>query len=90
MTNYDDLREELLNDPEIREEYDALEPIYALKRQLIAMRLEQNLTQEELAKRIGMKQSTLARLERGSYSPSLKSVQRIAKGLGKKLTLTFQ
>jgi len=90
MTNYDDLRAELLRAPEIRAEYDALEPIYAIKRQLLTMRLENNMTQEELAERLGMKQSALARLESGKSIPSLKTIQRIAQGLGKKLVLTFE
>ena len=75
---------------QVRAEWEALEPLYALKRQLVEARLSENLSQKELAERCGLKQSTLARLESGKSSPSFKSLQRIAKGLGKKLTVTFQ
>ena len=42
----------LENDPNLREELDRLEPKYQLIRQIIELRKVQNLSQEELAKRI--------------------------------------
>lgn len=89
MTNVQAYFEEALQDPEIREEVEALEPMYALKRQILAMRRELNLTQSELAERIGTKQSSIARIESGKCSPSLRFMQKLAKGMGKKLTITF-
>ena len=80
---------EALEDPEVREAFEELDPLYVLKRQIIEARLSADRSQEELARRCGMKQSTLARLESGKSSPTLKSLQRIAKGLGKNLTITF-
>lgn len=88
--SFQDHLAEKMNDPEFRAEWEALEPLYALKRQLVEARLSENLSQKELAERCGLKQSTLARLESGKSSPTLKSLLRIAKGLGKKLTVTFQ
>ena len=88
-TNYDKLRQELLNNPEVKEEYDSLEPTYQMIRQIIAIRNEQNLTQTELAQRIGTNQSHIARLESGNYNPSLQFLNRVAKGLGKKLSISF-
>ena len=88
-TNYDELRQELLANPEVKEEYDSLEPTYQMIRQIIAIRNEQNVTQTELAQRIGTKQSHIARLESGNYNPSLQFLNRVAKGLGKKLSISF-
>lgn len=88
-TSFREHLNEKLNDPEFREEWDALEPLYTLKRQLIEARMRENLSQAELAARCGMKQSAVARLENGNTIPTIPSLQRIAKGLGKKLTLTF-
>lgn len=45
-------------------------------------RLHFGLTQEALAKKIGTKQSSIARIERGSALPSLSFLQKIAKALG--------
>lgn len=45
---------------------------------------------EALAQRIGIQRSNLSRLESGNYNPSLAFLKKVAKGMGKKLTLTFQ
>ncbi|MDO4575382.1 MAG: helix-turn-helix transcriptional regulator [Planctomycetia bacterium] len=89
MTEYNDDRKNWLKDPEIREAYDALEPEYSIIRQTIAARMEQNMTQAELAARIGTKQSCIARVESGNANLSIAFLKRIAAGLGKKVTITF-
>lgn len=85
----DHLKEQL-KDTEFRSEYEALELEYEIIRQIILARKELNLTQEELAERSGIKQSNISRLERGTYNPSLSSLKKIAKGLGKELHIDFR
>ena len=48
-------------------------------------RLEQYLSQEELAKKIGIDQSDLSKIEKGIFNPSIKMISRIAKGLNCKI-----
>lgn len=45
-------------------------------------RKEQGVTQVELAKRVGMTQPQLSHLESMTQSPSLKTINRYAAGLG--------
>jgi putative transcriptional regulator len=52
-------------------------------------RIEQNLTQEELAEKVGAVRQTIAYLERGEYMPSLALACRIAKVFGKKVEEVF-
>ncbi len=85
----DHLKEQL-KDPGFRSEYEALEPEYEIIRQIILARSESNTTQKELAERSGIKQSNISRLERGTYNPSLNSLKKIAKGLGKELHIEFR
>ena len=85
----DHLKEQL-KDTEFRSEYEALEPEYEIIKQIILARKELNITQEELAERSGIKQSNISRLERGTYNPSLNSLKKIAKGLGKELHIDFR
>lgn len=54
---------------------------------LYAARIKANVTQQELAKRIGMKQPQLAKLELLSSVPTLKTLNRYANGLGLKLEI---
>ena len=89
MSDFQDYLKKALEDPEFRADYEALEPIYTIKRQLIEARIQQHLTQEEIAERTGMKRSAIARLERGDSNPTIKSLQKLAAALGKKLTITF-
>ena len=45
-------------------------------------RLKQNLTQEELGERIGVKRSQICKLESGKSSMTLSSLSRVFKALG--------
>ena len=58
MIDLADLKTRLLNDPEIRAEHEALEAEYALARELIAARTCVDLSQEQVAERMGTSQST--------------------------------
>lgn len=58
--------------------------------QIIAARTEQDITQKELADRIGSKQGNIARLESGNYNPSIDFLNKIARGLGKELYIEFR
>ena len=84
------LKKELLAEPDTYREYKALEPEYEVIRQIIKARIEQDLTQAELARLIGTKQSNISRLEGGDYNPSLQFLIRVAKGLGKELHISFE
>ena len=88
--SWENLKKELLADPDTYREYKALEPEYEVIRQIIKARIEQDLTQAELARLIGTKQSNISRLEGGDYNPSLQFLKRVAKGLGKELHITFE
>ena len=81
---------ERLKDPDFAREYNALEPEYEIIKQIIQTRIEQNLTQKQLAERIGIKQSNISRLESGNYNPSLEFLKKIALGLGKELHIEFR
>jgi len=88
--SWEKLKIELLADPDTYQEYKALEPEYEVIRQIIKARMEQDMTQSELARLIGTKQSNISRLEGGDYNPSLQFLKRVARGLGKKLHISFE
>jgi putative transcriptional regulator len=45
------------------------------------LRARHNLTQEELAKKVGVRRETIVFLEKGKYNPSLKLAHDVAKVL---------
>lgn len=79
--------EEQLKDPTFRKEWDALEPEYQAARAVIQARIDAEMTQAELAERCGMKASNISRLESGNSVPTIRTLCRIAKGLGKTLRI---
>ena len=89
MTFREDLKERLKNSDFARE-FKALEPEYEIIRQVIQSRIEQNITQKELADRIGITQSNISRLESGNYNPSLEFLKKVASGLGKEIHIEFR
>lgn len=82
MTKLKTLKRELLKDPEVRAEYDERAPEYELVNALIAARKKSNLTQEDVAKRMGTKQAAIARMESGRQKPSYKTIERYAEATG--------
>jgi len=83
LYRYKDVLKKKLKDPEFRKEYEKLEDEFKLASQLIELRVGANLTQKELAKRIGTSQPAIARLESGQYkNVSLAFLKRISKALG--------
>ena len=45
------------------------------------LRAKYNLTQEELARKVGVRRETIVFLEQGKYNPSLKLAHEVAKAL---------
>ena len=88
-TTFREFRDEQLRDPEIRKEYDALAPEYAIVHAMLEARMSQGMTQQQLAEKTGIKQGDISKLERGNGNPSLRTLQRLADGLGMKLSITF-
>lgn len=74
-----------LEDPKLRVEYAKLQPEFAL----IRARIEKGLTQEDLAKRIGTKQSVISRLESGRANPSVAFLKKLAQALNTYLEIKF-
>lgn len=89
MSDFQKFKEELLKDPELRAEYEALKPEMEVIRALIGARIEQNLTQAQLAERTGIRQSNISRIENGTCSPTIATLQQLANGMGKKLHIEF-
>lgn len=90
MTTFNDFLNEQLQDPEFKAEYDALEPEFTIMQALIDARKSTGLTQKQLAEKTGIAQSDISKLESGNGNPSLKTIQRLANGLGMRVKLEFQ
>lgn len=63
--SFDDLKEELLKDPEFKKEYEKKKPYYEISKLIIGARLQAGLTQRELAKKMGTTQSRISAWENG-------------------------
>ena len=89
MTNYDKFIEEQMKDPTFRKEWEALQPEMAIVKAMIDARERTGMTQKELSDKTGITQADISRLENGNANPSLKTLQRLAEGMGMTLKLEF-
>lgn len=60
-----------------------------MKNKIKELRLKCNLTQDELAKRVGVRRETIVFLEQGKYNPSLKLAHDVAEILKIKIDDLF-
>ena len=84
---FSDYKEKALQNPEVKAEYDALQPEYDIIQAMIDARNNQNMTQKELSAKTGITQADISRIENGTRNPSLAMVKRLANGLGMQLKL---
>ncbi|MEK7463894.1 MAG: helix-turn-helix transcriptional regulator [Patescibacteria group bacterium] len=87
MTTHKEFMEEFLKDPENKKTYDSLELEFKIYNALVKARIEKKLTQRQLAQKLGIAQSALARFESGRTNPTLSFLQKVTSGLGLKLTV---
>ena len=78
-----------MKNPEFKREYEALQPEYEIIKALIQARNDSGLTQKQLSERTGITQADISKLENGNANPSLRTLQRLAAGMGKQLKLEF-
>lgn len=89
MRSYTQFKAKLLKDKRIKRAYDELGPEFELVRVLIRKRVERGLTQGELARRMGTKQSAISRLESGGYNPTIGVLRKVAKALDADLKISI-
>jgi len=88
---YREHRKELLKDKGVREEYEKLLPEYELARSIIEQRLKKKMTQGEVAKKAGMPQSTISRIEGLTHGlPKLSTLKKIANALDAKIVIKLE
>jgi DNA-binding XRE family transcriptional regulator len=84
-----DFKKKALQNEEVEKEYNALKPLFAIKKELVAARIAKGLTQDDIAKKIGTSKSNISRLEslNNSYMPNLATLIKYAKALGMRLDI---
>lgn len=90
MSKFSEYKERKLQDPEFRKEYDALESEFDIIQAMIDARKQSGLTQKELAERTGINQADISKLENGTANPSIRTLRRLADGMGMKIKLVFE
>ena len=82
MSNFNEFLAEQMKDPEFKAEWDALDPEFTVIEAILKAR-------KELSERTGIAQTDISKLERGNANPSLRTLQRLAAGMGMKIKLEF-
>lgn len=89
MSNFNDYLSQKMKNPAFKAEYDALEPEFSIIQAMIDARKTSGLTQKQLAEKTGIAQVDISKLENGSANPSLRTLRRLAEGMGMQLKLEF-
>lgn len=89
LIDSDEVFKELLRDSDFVKEQEVNEPQYQLERAIIEARKKNGVSQRDLARSINSTQAVISRIESGSVSPSLNTINKIAMALGKKLKIEF-
>ena len=88
---YEEHVKKLLKNKKVREEYEKLLPEYELARSIIEQRLKKKMTQEEVAKKAGMPQSTISRIEGLTHGlPKISTLKKIANALDAKVVVRLE
>ena len=89
MIKFKDLEKEWKKNPEFQKNYQEMELEFALARAFIRARVKAKMSQAQVAKLMGTKQSAIARLESGESYPSIKTINKFAHAVGMKPEISF-
>lgn len=77
-----------MKDPEFKKAWDDLDPEFQVLKAMIKARETLGVSQAELARRVGTKQSVISRLERGAFSKAtLETIKKVADALDIRLEI---
>ena len=86
MLTHKELTQKMLENSDVRNEYNLLKEEFSLFDELLKARLGAGLTQTEVANRMGTKTPAIARLEAGGgnkrHSPSISTLRKYASAVG--------
>ena len=89
MSDFRNYLNRQLQRPSFKAEWNALQPELTIAQAMIDARKESGLTQKQLSERTGIAQSDISKLERGNANPSLRTLQRLAAGMGMNVRIEF-
>ena len=89
MKTLQQYKNEQMNDTSFIKEYEAVQPELDVIKAIVEARTSQNITQKELAKRTGINQADISKLENGTRNPSVNLLKRLADGMGMALKIEF-
>lgn len=88
---YEDHVKELLKNKNVRKEYEKLLPEYELAKSILEQRQRKKMTQEQVAKKAGMPQSTISRIEGLTHGlPKLSTLKKIADALDANVVIKLE
>ncbi|PHM62156.1 helix-turn-helix domain-containing protein [Xenorhabdus ishibashii] len=90
MSQLQSLKAKALQNPEVKQAYDELNDEFELINTLLSMRTEAKLTQQQVAARMGTKESNISRLEKGKSNPTLSTLVNYAKACGFQLDFSYR
>ncbi len=89
---FKDMRTKALERVDVKAAYDEAAPSFAMKRDMIAMRLAAGKTQEQMAELLNTKKGNISRLESvgSEVSPTLATIENYARALGYRVKIEFE
>jgi predicted transcriptional regulator len=85
MSDFRQHLNEKLQNPEFKQEWNDLELRYTIIKQLIKLRNAYNLSQTQLANKIGTTQAVISRIENGTTNIGIDFLEKIARAFNKKV-----
>ena len=88
--SYEEVKNKLMQNPELRKIYEENKPFSEIAMELVKIRSMSNLSQAELAKKIGTTQSVISKIESLDIEDiKLSTLFKVAKALNMKVEIKF-
>ena len=90
-TSLKSFKQKALKQPGVKQAYDDLTPAYRFRRQLVALRQNAGMTQEQIAEKLQTNKSNISRLESANSpnSPRLSTIVDYADAVGYDVKIDF-
>jgi ribosome-binding protein aMBF1 (putative translation factor) len=88
IKDFSEIKKRWLKNPKVRKEYESLKEEFQVAEEIIRARTQANMTQVELAEKVGTKAPAISRLESPGYGrASVAALKKVAHALGCELQI---